>query len=256
MPNVTLNPLPFEEAIAYFRSKGFALTGGWTELWQELHALSFTVAQVAKLDILTDIREAVDQALANGTTLKQFQAELEPLLRKKGWWGQTIAESGATIQLGSLHRLRTIFNTNIQTAYQVGHYQQMSDPDVIKMRPYWRYVAVNDGRTRPQHKAWHGLILRHDDPFWNTHYPPNGWGCRCTVVTVSEREIERDKQQVADSPEIETYEWIDKKTGEIHRVPVGIDPGWAYNPGKAAFDPNLKRYAPDLQEKFNGAAGT
>ena len=46
-----------------------------------------------------------------------------------------------------------IFRTNIQTAYNVGHYEQMTDPDVMQLRPYWMYDAVNDSHTRPSHLA-------------------------------------------------------------------------------------------------------
>lgn len=47
--------------------------------------------------------------------------------------------------------------------------------------PNLRYVAVMDERTRELHKNWHGIILPINHKFWKTHYPPNDWGCRCTV---------------------------------------------------------------------------
>ena len=47
------------EAVQYFRSKGIAVTENWHDLWQEAHARAFTVAGVAKLDLLQDIRGAV-----------------------------------------------------------------------------------------------------------------------------------------------------------------------------------------------------
>lgn len=34
------------------------------------------------------------------------------------------------------------------------------------------------------------------------------------------------------APAMNYYNWTDKKTGQVHRVPGGIDPGWGYNPGK------------------------
>ncbi len=52
------------------------------------------------------------------------------------------------------------------------------------------------------------------------------------MVSLSGREVEREGLEVMPSPKIETYEWIDKRTGEIHNVPKGIDPGWDINPGK------------------------
>ena len=32
-------------------------------------------------------------------------------------------------------------------------------------RPYWRYVAVADGSTRPTHSAMHGTIFPADHSF-------------------------------------------------------------------------------------------
>lgn len=37
------------------------------------------------------------------------------------------------------------------------------------------------------------------------------------------------------APDNGTYEWIDKKTGEIHTIPNGIDPGWDYSVGETAW---------------------
>jgi uncharacterized protein with gpF-like domain len=115
----------------------------------------------------------------------------------------------------------------------------MIDPDVRERRPWWRYVAVLDGRTRPQHREWHNTVLRWDDPWWRTHYPPNGWHCRCTVVSHSDRELERltgEGERLAwQAPDIQYRDWENPNTGEILQVPVGIDPGWDYNVGESAW---------------------
>lgn len=47
--------------------------------------------------------------------------------------------------------------------------------------PNLMYVAVMDDRTRELHKQWHGIILPIDHKFWDTHYGPNDWGCRCSA---------------------------------------------------------------------------
>ena len=77
-------PMP-EDAIKYFDGKGLKLTGDWRELWQEQHAKAFTVARLAKLDVLNDIYNAINDALKNGTTERQFIKDMTPLLQKKGW---------------------------------------------------------------------------------------------------------------------------------------------------------------------------
>lgn len=126
MPEIELRPLPPEEAIKYFRAKGYKFSWNWYDLWQEAHIKAFTVAKAMRQDILKDIRDALDKALSEGTTLQEFKNNLTPLLQQKGWWGRKMMgdEEGAVeVQLGSPHRLKTIFNVNIQTAYQAGHYK-------------------------------------------------------------------------------------------------------------------------------------
>ncbi|MDA8170308.1 MAG: hypothetical protein M0Z48_00565 [Nitrospiraceae bacterium] len=53
-------------------------------------------------------------------------------------------------------------------------------------------------------------------------------------MSVSGPEMSRDGLKVNKAPDDGTYEWTNPHTGEIIEVPKGIDPGWAYNPGKVA----------------------
>lgn len=47
--------------------------------------------------------------------------------------------------------------------------------------PFLIYQTVGDARVRDSHKALDGVQRKIDDAFWKTHYPPNGWNCRCTA---------------------------------------------------------------------------
>ena len=51
-------------------------------------------------------------------------------------------------------------------------------------RYHLQYRTVGDGKVRPEHAAMHGITLPMSDPFWEEFYPPNFWGCRCSVVQV------------------------------------------------------------------------
>jgi len=55
--------------------------------------------------------------------------------------------------------------------------------------------------------------------------------CRCGVVQLSRRQVEARGLTVAEAPPVATRAWRNRRTGRIERVPEGIDPGWAYNPG-------------------------
>ena len=155
--------LPPERAIAYFKAKGYAITFDWHELQAEAQARAFTVAKCTKLDILTDIRNAVQKALDEGQTQRQFAKELTPTLQAKGWWGRQEVVDPRTgevrrAQLGSPWRLRTIYETNLATAYAAGRYQEQLEN--AEDQPYWMYVAVMDARTRPAHAALSGRTFR------------------------------------------------------------------------------------------------
>lgn len=233
-----------EDAVNYFRQKGYAFSWDWHEVWQDAHSRAFTVAKAVKLDILQDIRGAVDKAIADGTTFAQFQKELEPILRAKGWWGKQLTADGKIVQLGNPYRLETIYRTNVQSAYMAGRYkQQMENADD---RPFIQYVSVLDSRTRPSHAALHGKVFRFDDPFWDTHYPPIAYRCRCRTRALTERQV------TARGLTVETgagrMVWEDKPIGRKgkggtrpvagYRDPdtgdvVSTDPGWSSNPGRA-----------------------
>ncbi len=233
--------LPPEEAIRYFREKGYKVSFNWQDMVGEEHARAFTVAKATQLDLLADIRAAVDKALAEGATLEMFRKQLTPLLQQKGWWGEKVVQeldadgnevpgSRVLVQLGSANRLRTIYETNLRMAHSAGRWERMQRTK--DRRPYARYVALIDGNERAEHRAWHGTILPLDDPWWDTHYPPNGWGCRCKVQQLSERDLERYGFEVSraapPSPMVSVT-----KGGATFRVPKGIDPSFAYNVGKA-----------------------
>ena len=255
----TINPgLPPDEAVRAFRAKGYALTHAWQDMWQQEHSAAFTVAKVADLDLLDDIRGAVDKALAEGTTFETFRSDLQPLLEERGWWGRKTVVDPKTgelvkAQLGSPRRLKTIFRTNLRMSYSAGQWERIQRTK--ERRPWLRYTAVLDNYTRPAHADWHGTILPVDDPWWDDHNPPNGWNCRCRVIQLSETQMRRNGWKPSGRPTVEMRDWKNKRTGETVAVPKGIDPGFAYNPGDAAARrADISRLLADrLETTFPGA---
>lgn len=243
MPAAGEEPLPRldpVEAIAWFRAKGWAIGFDWRDVWQEEHAKAFTVAKAMSRDLLEDIRAAVDQALTEGETLQTFIKQLRPRLVQRGWWGKayrTDPQTGESkvVQLGSPARLRTIYETNLRTSYMAGRWQRIERAK--KTLPLLRYVSVMDGRERPEHHAWHGTILPVEDPWWDTHFPPCGWGCRCDAQPLNQRMLDRKGWQIQQPQRFPERDYVNKRTGEVTRVERGIDPGWSYNVGKAPLDP-------------------
>ncbi len=239
--------LPPEEAIRFFRAKVNTPTRAWDDLRHGAHARAWSVAGVQADDMLADIRRAMDKAIAQGTTLDEFRADIAPLLSDLGWADRGPGYVG--------WRTRVIYETNMRTAYAAGRYAQMTDPDVLAARPYWRYRHSGKRDARKQHRAWDGLVLRADDPFWQSHYPPNGWGCGCYVQSLGPRDLARAGKTVPDeAPPAGTRPYRDPNTGEISALPAGIDPGWDYNVGQSwlqgvvpqEMERPFNRVAPDM----------
>ena len=259
--------LPPERAISYFKAKGYAITFDWHELQAEAAAKAFTVAKCTKLDVLADIRDALQKTLDQGMTLRQFRQELTPKLQAKGWWGKQEVVDPRTgevrrAQLGSPWRLNTIFTTNINTARAAGRYQEQIEN--IEAQPYGQYVATMI-RTRPAHAALNGKVFRLDDPFWKAFYPPNGYNCHCQVNALSESRLTRKGLPVESSEDRITYEDVPvSRDGRQARlavyadpkanVRIQTDPGWAYNPGKAWMETMGPKLAASLAAAPRDAA--
>ncbi|WP_282258515.1 PBECR2 nuclease fold domain-containing protein [Stenotrophomonas sp. PS02301] len=197
------------EAERYFRGKVNLPTRRWNDLWQGQHARAFVVAGATRDALLTDLRQAVDAAISKGETLEDFRARFRDTVQRNGWTGWT----GEGTPGGEAWRTSVIYHTNLRTSYMAGRWE------TLKRFPYLRYKHNSVRNPREQHKAWNGIILPSNDPWWVVHYTPNGWGCRCTVVGVSEAKMRAMGWKVSERP-----------------ISIQGDPPpeWAYHVGHAA----------------------
>jgi hypothetical protein len=223
MPTAITLGTPFDQQLEFFRNKLNLPTSRWDDVQQSAHDRAFVVAGAADADLLQDLRTAVENSIASGAGIEAFRKDFNALVLKNGWTGWTGEGSAA----GQAWRTRVIYTTNMATSYAAGRWAQLKSPALLKVRPYWKYVHA-DGvlHPRPLHEAWNGLVLPHDHPFWATHFPPNGWGCHCSVVAVDEAEYRKAQAEGRAEPP-PGWDTIDPKTA----APPGIDKGWAYAPG-------------------------
>lgn len=239
MPEPKASAFPPKEALDWFKKKGLQPGFDYRDVWKEEHANAFTVAKMLNADLLVEVRALVEQALEQGQTYQQFAAAIKPLLVKSGWWGIQEMEDPATgetqrVQLGSEGRIKTIYRTNMRTARAAGQWQRIERTK--RAMPYLLYQNGPSKEHRALHVSWSGIMLPVDDPWWSSHMPPNGWGCKCRVSSISKVEAEQliaDDKVVTAAPNDGTSEWVNKRTSEVEVLPKGIDPGWNYNPGKS-----------------------
>ncbi|MFA7269879.1 MAG: phage minor head protein [Sterolibacterium sp.] len=261
-----LSVLPPEEAVAYMQARGLLTqTFDWRDLWHEEHAHQFTVSRLARLDLLQAIHDGITLSVKGELGRRDFMRGIKDILVTEGWWGEKAVidpKTGDTvITKFDANRLKLIYDINTRQAYSAGLWQRIERNKATS--PYIRYITKRDERVRASHKAWDNLTLPVDHPFWNTHTPPNGWRCRCRIMSMSQAEYDKGlsptgQQLVKQAPPEEFVEWKNKRTGEVMQVPKGVSPGFDYNPGKAgAWAANLEKIAADKlagMENLNGAS--
>ena len=238
--DVRLGATEPRQAVAAFQARGLLRpTFRWTDVWQEEHAVSFMVAGVDQLGVLGTIRQSLAEALGKGTSFRDWASEIRPFMARKGWWGDVEITDPTTGELRTTRfndaRLQLIYDVNLRQSYAAGRWADIERGRA--RRPLLMYRTMRDERVRVSHAAWHGVTLPIDHPFWRDHYPPNGWRCRCRAIPVSERDVERmqaaGQRVLRQAPPEQTIRYRDPRTGAETEGPVGIDPGWSYNPGQA-----------------------
>lgn len=186
----------FLEALRYAESRGVRLPDEYYgKLVGIQRSQTVSIAGLAALDQIKFVIDQVSKTIRDGGTFESFKKAVE---------------SGDMAVDLPKHRLDNIFRTNMQAAYSRGRHEQQTR--VRAARPYLMYDAINDSRTRPSHLAMDNVVLRWDDPWWQTHYPPNGYRCRCTVISLTEAQAKR--RGITESPPEEDP-----------------DGGWDYHPG-------------------------
>ena len=169
------DPTHFAEAVAAFRKRVPMPKDEWEALEDAQHEYAFTVAGVAQADMVAQVWDAIDSALSNGEDFEAFKERVTDMLETS--WGGEIPG-----------RLETIFDTNVNTAYNAGRKSVFTSPTVAEARPYWRFEWVDDDDECEICEACNGVILPADDPWWDDHIGPLHFRCRCSFTALSAEE--------------------------------------------------------------------
>lgn len=215
----------FKEQIDFLRQKRPMPTKSWLDALYGVHDRAFVIAGATDVAMLEEFQEALIKAAAEGLSVEAFGKDFDRIVAKYGW-----------DHFGDRDwRVRTIFETNMRTSFMAGRLRQMRDPDVVKMRPFWRYVHAYSRipmQARPIHLEWDGLVLLWNDPWWEVHFPPNDWLCSCGVRTMSRRDLESmGKTGPDEAPKDVLIPTVPHGYGEMVMQPRGIGFGWQYMPG-------------------------
>lgn len=248
-------PLP-TEALAFFKAKKLHPAFDYRDVWAEEHAVSFTVAKMMQMDLLQATRDSLAAALKEGTPFAQWKKQLMPTLAQAGWVGRQEMTDPVTgekkmVGLATPRRLATIYDVNMRSARAAGQWERVQRTQ--ESLPYLLWQLGPSKVHREQHVDWNGTLLPADDPFWKQHTPPCGYGCKCWLRQVSKPEHQeltapdskRGEQLAIKTSRPEEWDktmpYMNGRTGEITHNPVGVEPGFGFNPGAVSRQAQLAR---------------
>ncbi len=164
---------PYDAALRYFKNKKVVDKATFEQLSARAKQRAFTVARMANQEMLQTVHAELYKQIAAGADLRTFSKFAKERL-----------ESAGFVPANPSH-IETVFRTNVMNAYGAGRHAEMTQPTVLKLRPYWQILGVGDDRSRVTHRAVKDWVLRADDPVWKRAYPPFGFNCRCRVRSLS-----------------------------------------------------------------------
>ena len=225
--------LPMQGAVDFWQGKVQIDADEYRRLEAAAKVHAFAVSGVAQGDELNTVYQALQRAINQGTSFEDFKQDTAEIFGKLGW------------DKTQPHRIETIFRNNVQSAYSVGNWQELTQDDLF---PALEYTNPDDSRSRDDHAANNGKVYLKDDPFWDRWYPPNGHSCRCGVIGVTKGRLRR----LGITPQAD---------GAEQPPPDG---GWGYNPGKEylggsvqVLESKLEQWPEEIARKVvsNGVQG-
>lgn len=178
--------------------------------------------QASKISVLTAARQAqqvFDQFKKSGLDFAEFKKAVKSGL--------------LDVDLTKEQRDKAI-RTNAQVAYNRGRWTQQQQDDRVT---YLRYRTKEDARVRPNHAAINNVTLPKDHPFWQTHYAPLGFACRCIVIGIGSDIAAR--LGITDDKDIPTAQ---------------PDKGWDFNVG-TTYDAGVHQALDQVRNKLESVLG-
>lgn len=174
--------MPFEDAVSFFRGKNLISEAEFDALRDRYREGGFVARRLASRRLQEVARQSLSRLLSQDMTIDEVVSAIRA------------AEAPEVQALGiapaSPAYLDTVIRTNVATSYGHGRWEAVNAPEVAALRPFLRYVTAGDEAVRPMHRALHGKVFRVGSEESAYYAPPLGFRCRCSLVTLSSRQME------------------------------------------------------------------
>ena len=159
----------YPSAADYLRARGVEPAADFYARLEHLRHEAWTLAKLSDVEQIEQVKQSLVKALAEGKSFREWQQALTPEMLAL-----------------PRHYQETVFRTAMLSSYNGAKWTHFRAH--AERRPILRYIAINDQRTRPAHHALHGLMMPVGDERWANLAPPLGFNCRCTMVSLSEKQ--------------------------------------------------------------------
>jgi hypothetical protein len=228
----------FREAVDYHRTRSGVSPSAFYAMSDEAKRRAFTISGGLREGAIGEAHALLTRALEENMTREDFTTLLGDILAR---------QDGVLL---SPQRMELIWQNAYALAYSAGRYRQLSDPDLIRLRPLRQYpVEPRDGSTTPVCRALGGLVWRAGDPIEKRIWPPNHHGERhLDVISLTEAEARELGLAIYESEEDTEYPVIDGQ----QILPLD---GFDFPPHLlGADDADLARHAAELADELAGHA--
>lgn len=183
---VTAEVERFDEAVDWFLKRTVLPASAARALDARLRAEAFWVGGGLHLAQIQRVFDKIATAIEKGEPFDVFKKAVKD-------------------ELANPAHVETVFRNATQRAYNAGRFEQMRDPELAKLRPFWMFDAVLDSRVTPLCKSLDTSVVAANDGWWDSHWPPLHHRCRSSVRTLRKAEAERrgisERGPAVDPPE-------------------------------------------------------
>jgi SPP1 gp7 family putative phage head morphogenesis protein len=202
--DMTSDPVEFAEAVEEFAARRVVTREEADKLEAYARKRAWWISGVAQMDVVNDVHESIVEAMRKGTPFEDWKKEQRQKIENA--WGRKDS-----------FRIQTIFRNATSSAYNAGRLDQMSEPHIVAVRPFWMLDVVDDARTSDICVKFiePPVILPADDPRWLRLSPPFHHRCR-TGKRSLRRSVAEKKGITTELPDIEIQDgWgIDPRVAE------------------------------------------
>lgn len=156
----------------------------------------------AKIDTKTELYKLfidLQADTARFAAFRQFQQQIQiEALLKEGASFENFKKEASPV----VDQFREYAKTEKQSAFAQAaaaeRWQGFAENADIYPNLEWR--TAGDSDVRDDHRKLDGLILPITDPFWKSHTPPLGWGCRCEVIQTDAPTDKKEGYEKTEAP--------------------------------------------------------